>query len=336
VKSTILSHRLRTLESLRASVVLDKGTALPSGVVVDGFNEDVGGHEIVRVLLPGIEDLVLLQLVQGFALGNAILNRSAGFFEHLHVGANVIEIGDGSVPGDDFHIRRQFRNNLFHGGNHAGNAASAIEIDKRETVTDEIVAHVHDIGFGKEDDAVAVGVAAGEVQSANVVTVEVNRDVMIEGDDGQDIVRGRLELHRHGAFVAAGSTCFQALAHVVLGDDRGLLLEVCIPANVIRMVVRIDDEANGLVGDAFERRLDLVGEGSVLVVDDHNTVITHGRGDIATSAFEHVDVAGNLGDFNLNLAVVLILRESNGGENGKGEGNRESSQMSTPMRVPEL
>ncbi len=60
----------------------------------------------------------------------------------------------------------------------------------------------------------------------------------------------------------------------------------------------------------FEGGLNPVGEGSVLVVDDDDAVFANRGANIASGTFQQVDAAGNLRDFDLNLAEVLVLAEA--------------------------
>ena len=54
--------------------------------------------------LPGLEDLLLFQLIERLALLDALLDHGAGFDQHLHVLADVVEIRHLAVAGNDFHI----------------------------------------------------------------------------------------------------------------------------------------------------------------------------------------------------------------------------------------
>ena len=92
-------------------------------------------------------------------------------------------------------------------------------------------------------------------------------------------------VHVNGPAVARRAAALQALAHVVLRDDRRLLLEICIPAGVIAVIVRVDDEPHRLVGDALQRGLNLVGQRGVLIVDDHDAVVADRRADVSSRAF---------------------------------------------------
>ncbi len=60
-----------------------------------------------------------------------------------------------------------------------------------------------------------------------------------------------LSFEFHRAAVACLPALLKTFANVVLGDDRRLFLEELVSAGVVFVVVRVDDEANGFVGDAL-------------------------------------------------------------------------------------
>src|SRR5581483_11325667 len=97
------------------------------------------------------------------------------------------------MSGDHLYISRQLRRDFFERIDHTSHAAAAGHVDEWETISDEIVSHVYDVRFRKEDNAVAVGVSRREVQRADVLAVQVDRHVVIEGDDGQSGFRCGLE-----------------------------------------------------------------------------------------------------------------------------------------------
>ena len=130
---------------------------------------------------------------------------------------------------------------------------------------------------------------------------------MIEGDDGQGFFGLRLGLEVHRASVARGTAALQSLAHVVVGDNRRLLLEVRVPAGVIFVVVGVDDEPHRLIRDAFQRGLNLVSQRGVLVVDDHDAVIAYRSANVAASTLQHINVAGHFRDLHLYFAEVVVL-----------------------------
>src|SRR5262249_54450529 len=57
----------------------------------------------------------------------------------------------------------------------------------------------------------------------------------------------------------------------------------------------------------LQRCLNLVREGRELIVDDHDSVFAHRRGDIATRPLQHVDITGDFRGFDLHLREILCL-----------------------------
>src|SRR5579864_3117712 len=98
------------------------------------------------------------------------------------------------MAGNDLHVRRKLRDDLFDGINHAVNTAAAVDINEGKAVGHEVVAHVNHVRLGKKDDGVAIGVARGKEESTNVFAVQMNGHVVIEGDDGQRLLGCGLHL----------------------------------------------------------------------------------------------------------------------------------------------
>jgi hypothetical protein len=117
-------------------------------------------------------------------------------------------------------------------------------------------------------------VSGRKMQGANVFAVQVHGDIVIEGNDRQRPFGLRLVLDMDRSAVACRAAFLEALPNVVVGDDRSLLLEELVSASVVVVIVRIDDEAHGLVSDAFEGGLNFLGERRVLVIDDDDAVVT--------------------------------------------------------------
>jgi hypothetical protein len=90
-------------------------------------------------------------------------------------------------------------------------------------------------------------------------------------------------------------------------NDGCLLLEARIRAGVVLVKVGIDDEPHRLIRNALERSLNSLGQGSVLVVDHNNPVLSYRCPDVAAFAFQHVNSAGHFRDLHLDFAEVLIL-----------------------------
>src|ERR1700739_1398113 len=98
--------------------------------------------------------------------------------------------------------------------------------------------------------------------------------------------------------------------------------------------MRVDDEAHRLVGDpeAFERGLNFFGQGSELVVDQDDTVFADGGGDVASGAFQHVDIPGYFGGFDLDLGEILALREGKYRQEQQ-DGRKESCHFGRLLRL---
>src|SRR2546427_155043 len=151
--------------------------------VVEGFDKDVRVDEVAGPFLPGREDFFLLHLTECFVRVDGFLDDGGGFLEHFHERTDIIEIGKRAVAGNHFHIGRKLRGSFFERINHALNAATARDIDEGKAVTDKIVAHVHDIVFGEEDDGIAVGVAGRKMERANIFAVEMDGYIVLKRDD---------------------------------------------------------------------------------------------------------------------------------------------------------
>ena len=83
---------------------------------------------------------------------------------------------------------------------------------------------------------------------------------------------------------------------------------------MVKVPVRIDNEAHRLVRNAFERCSNLIRQRSKLIVNDHDAVVSYGSADVAPGPLQHVYVARNLCDLHLYLAEVLILSSGHKGK----------------------
>src|SRR5260370_30357086 len=94
-------------------------------------------------------------------------------------------------------------------------------------------------------------------------------DVVLKGDDGERVLLRWFFFHLDGAAITRGSAGFEALANIVLRNDRGTrVAEGHVSAGVVPVIVRVDDEAHRLVCNLqfFQRGLDFFSQGSELVV----------------------------------------------------------------------
>src|SRR5262244_2017297 len=92
-------------------------------------------------------------------------------------------------------------------------------------------------------------------------------------------------------------------------DNRGLLLEIRIPARMIFVVVRIDDKAHGLIADPLQRSLNSVRQRRILIVDYDDSVLANGCSDISARSLQHVHIASHFCDLDLYFAEVVILSD---------------------------
>jgi hypothetical protein len=119
---------------------------------------------------------------------------------------------------------------------------------------------------------------------------------------GQRLLRRRRVFDfRHGHRRAFGET----LAHVLLGDhNRTVFAEWRIPADMIAVVVRIDEEANRLLGDGGNRGLELVVHLRELAVHHDDAVVACGNRRVAAEALEHIGAAAKVEALHLDFRPV--------------------------------
>src|SRR5262249_61869069 len=135
--------------------------------VVYGFDEGVLVDEVTGPFGPRRENPFLLHLIDDLFGGHGFLNGGGCVLKHLDVGADVVEIGELAVPGDNFDVGGKLRDSFLKAVGHALDAAAAGDGNGREALADEVVAHVNEgVSWGK-DDGVAVGGARGRKGSAD-------------------------------------------------------------------------------------------------------------------------------------------------------------------------
>src|SRR5262245_36795977 len=118
------------------------------------------------------------------------------------------------MPRDDLHICRKLLEGSFHCCDYAIYAAASLRINERKTVRHEIVTEVCNVRFLKIDDAVSIGVPGRKMQSANVFAVQMDRQVVLEGDDRQRGRRRGLVFKFHGGSISRDAARLQSLAHI--------------------------------------------------------------------------------------------------------------------------
>jgi hypothetical protein len=180
---------------------------------------------------------------------------------------------------------------------------------------------VEDIGVGPIDKGVAVGVGMLDMVDADVVAIEVEGDVVGEGDDRQRAGRRRRDdrapehlLHRHAA------------PDIVVGDDhRAGSPDILVPAGMVLVPVGVDDEADRIGIDLAHGGEDALGERRILIVDQHVAVGAVGQADIAAAAEYDRDAGRDPLDADLDgfhrrrLGDDGRRGQSGGGERGSAQ-----------------
>jgi hypothetical protein len=237
--------------------------------------------------------------------------------QHRQIGRKLLARRHRAVARDDLAAGFHQREAGAHGRDQPVDGAAAFPVDERKAhAVEEGVAHVDDIGPGPIDQAVAIGVGARHMHHAQAVAVEVKADARREGDHRQR----RLGAGGIGPVEAPGEAFHaHALADIVVRDDDGAGLAQClVPAGVVAMPVRVDDEADGIGIDRFHRRFDLGHQRRELVVDEDVAVRAMRQADVSARAEQHRDARCHLLDLDLDLGIVL-LRGGRRGEDSSGE-----------------
>src|SRR5262245_34871784 len=157
----------------------------------------------------------------------------------------------------------------------------------------------------------------GIMNDMDVLAVEVDGDILVEGHDRKSLLRRRPDL-------PLGAPLHEPLTDVRLGDDRSLPSELCVPTRVIPVPVSVQDELQGLVRNALQSRLDLRRKGRELIVHDEETVLSGRDADVPSRPFEHEDSSGHLRGLDLHLVEILLSRRERRYSGGEREHDRPS------------
>jgi hypothetical protein len=132
------------------------------------------------------------------------------------------------------------------------------QIDVRNAPGEKLIAHMDDVGSREMHDAVAIGMPRRHMPYLDFLSVEVNRQRIVERHNRQPA----------GNFDAA-SACghrAQALPDIRVGNNRALLAEEGITARMIAMMVRVDDELQFARRNLLHCRLDLLRQRRILII----------------------------------------------------------------------
>src|SRR5579872_568733 len=205
------------------------------------------------------------------------------------------------MPRDDLHVFRHHGHYLFHTGDHSADAAATLHVHKRKAVGHEVVAHVNDIGLREKDHAVAVRVTVREMDRPDILAVQMHGGPVVKCNYGQGCFWGRWD-----CAACYGSAFLQTLADVIVSDDGRIGAELGIATSMVSMEMSVNDKLERFVGDSFEGRFDFGSERRELVIDNHDAVFTHGNADIASRAFQHINVTSHFSDLDFHRAEILL------------------------------
>ncbi len=164
---------------------------------------------------------------------------------------------------------------------------SKVEIDHGILGGHEQIARHYDVRAAKVDDDVAVGVGVRHVAKENRLAIEEEIALRFE-ERGERQFRDRTSRLGHPR------------EHTLVRDDGGRiavdgdagLRDGFVAAGVVRVRVRIDQPANGLVRrEPADCREHLGARRRRSAVDDEHAVLAGLHGDVRPRADEHVDVA---------------------------------------------
>src|ERR1017187_4918951 len=151
--------------------------------------------EPFRELVPGCEDIQVFHLLERFPLFEGLLDGVCGSLQHFVVRAKIVETAQVTVSRNNFHVPWKLVDNFLASGNHALNTPSAVDVNERKAVADKVIAHVDHVRSLEKNDGVSVRVSGRIVKSADVFAVQVNSNIVLEGNDWQRDSRCRFVLH---------------------------------------------------------------------------------------------------------------------------------------------
>ena len=94
--------------------------------------------------------------------------------------------------------------------------------------------------------------------------------------------------------------------HVTADDRAACEAQVRVAADVIAMMVCVDDVANGFGRERRDRSDDLPGQGCKLRVDDEDAVLADLHRDVAAGADQQVDVVAHVQRVDLDAFEILL------------------------------
>ena len=176
---------------------------------------------------------------------------------------------------------------------------------------EKYVAHVDDVGPGPVNQRIAIGVGARNMDDPQRVAVQVKAQVAGESHHGQPRLGKRLD---RASETLADRVDRQPAADIVLRDDnRPATPERLVPARVIAVPMRVDQECDRVGIERLHRSDDLGRKRRELIVDQDVAVDTVTDPDVAARAEQNRHARRNLLDLDLDLRHILLRRSRGSG-----------------------
>ncbi len=197
------------------------------------------------------------------------------------------------MAGNDDRVVGYCRDVGFRGSYLAVDAASGAVVDEGVVAVPEGVCGVENVGLGKIDGDVGVGVGGLVVLQLECGVVGVESVFVFEDGGGERSGGCGWEGVLPVAFDAGGFG--EMYAGVLVGEDAGSgLMDPLVAAGVVEVPVGVDELFDGIGVDAGEGFFDVWTGGDDLGIDEQLSVRAGQDGDVSTSAQEDTDVAAEV------------------------------------------
>ena len=214
----------------------------------------------------------------------------------------------------------------------AGQGAAVVDVDDRIARGAEDVPEVQHVRRREVHEGIAVGVGGRGEERAHLLAVEVEAHGVVVGHDGPR--PGRRWWREAAAPAREAESLEHPDAHVVVGEDQDVgARQRLVAADVVRVHVGVDEEADLAVRDGPHRRDQPLGERREQRVDEEHPVRAREDSDVAAPARprEHVHVAGGGHDGQLDPREPVGRVLLGGRERDDDAGGRERGRDETGM-----
>ncbi len=231
--------------------------------------------------------------------------------QHVAIADEVGAAGERAVAGDDHRLLVGDAEAGLDGGDGAVDRAARIEVDEGQHAVEKGVAHVEHVGARPVDQHVAVGMGVVDMDDADVVAVEVEGEVLAEGDHRQRARRATAAPRspRTTCSIDMRARTLSWATMTVPARPRFSFPPLWSPCQWVLITKRI-----GSGSSAAHRRDDALGRRRILIVDQDIAVGAVGEADIAAAAEQDGDAGRDPLDADLGRRRRLVGERGRGGE----------------------